>query len=639
MQTPKLRPLLPTSHPPEYLHLAMSSHKSLRWRNLPITPTRSRFYRQPLSQPLCYEEYAKQGGEGGAGRSNLPLRVIQTKSLGAPSFAFFWQRVGPDGYPNRPSFSRVVFSLALAALFAVSSFAAQKPAISGEAQTARYFESISKDPNLLVAFLLEMPKGGDLHNHLSGSIYAETLINWAKEQRACVDPKTFYLTPSLKLSTGDPYCPAPTVLAETALANPILYRGMVDAYSMRNWELSGQSGHDHFFDTFDKFGAATHGNTGPMLAETAARAAAQREIYQELMFTPTGKPFGDMLNSDAVKAINLSDDATAETFSAMRQALTANGLAGVIQDAIRQTDEAEKIRNAQLKCGTAAADPGCQVTQRYLFQVLRGLPKPIVFAQMLLGFELAKADPKQRFVGLNMVMPEDYYVPMHDFPVHMRMMQYLHGQYPGVHVSLHAGELVEGLVPPEGLRFHIRDSVEMAGAERIGHGVDVLNENKGVELVQDMAKKNVMVEVCLTSNDVILGVHGRDHPLHDYMRAGVPVALATDDEGVSRSDMTHEYLRGALDQSLTYADLKRMARTSLEHAFVPGKSLWSDRKTFVPVQECAGVPKGASPSAACEKALAESEKARLQLQLEKQFSEFEAQRWPATAGSSPAAGR
>lgn len=61
---------------------------------------------------------------------------------------------------------------------------------------------------------------------------------------------------------------------------------MVDAYSMRKWELSGQSGHDHFFDTFDKFIAATYGKTGEMPAETAARAASQREVYQELMHAP-----------------------------------------------------------------------------------------------------------------------------------------------------------------------------------------------------------------------------------------------------------------------------------------------------------------------------------------------------------------
>ena len=527
--------------------------------------------------------------------------------------------------------------LALAVLFTVSSFAAAKPTPSGEAQTARYFDSIRKDPNLLVAFLLQMPKGGDLHNHLSGAIYAETLIDWAKNQNACVDPKTFYLTPSLKLSTGEPYCPAPTALAETALSNPILYRGMVDAFSMRNWELSGQSGHDHFFDTFDKFGAATHGNTGPMLADTAARAASQKEIYQELMFTPTGKPFGDMMNSDAVKAIALTDDATPETLAAMRKALSENGLSAAIQDAIQQANQAEKIRDTQLQCGTATANAGCQVTQRYLFQVLRGLPKQIVYAQMLLGFELPKADP--RFVGLNMVMPEDYYVPMHDFPLHMRMMHYLHSQYPSVHVTLHAGELVEGLVPPEGLRFHVRDSIEIAGAERIGHAVDTLNETNALELLNEMAARNVMVEICLTSNDVILGVRGKNHPLHDFMNAGVPVALGTDDEGVARSDMTHEYLRGVEDQDLTYTELKRMARTSLEHSFIPGGSLWSDGKVFTPVKECAAVQSGATPSSACQRFLDSSEKARLQLKLEQQFREFEGQKWPTTTGSSRAAER
>ena len=228
-----------------------------------------------------------------------------------------------------------------------------------------------------------------------------------------------------------------------------------------------------------------------------------------------------------------------------------------------------------------------------------------------------------------MVMPEDYYVPMHDFPLHMRMMQYLHSQYPNVHVALHAGELVEGLVPPEGLRFHVRDSVEMAGAERIGHGVDTLNETNGLELLNELTKKNVMVEICLTSNDVILGVRGSNHPLHDFMRAGVPVALATDDEGVSRSDMTHEYLKGVEEQNLSYRELKGMARTSLQHAFIEGDSLWSDGKSFAPAKECAGLQTAATPTAACQNLLTGSEKARLQWQLEQQFREFEGRGWPA----------
>src|ERR1039458_1565717 len=100
-----------------------------------------------------------------------------------------------------------------------------------------------------------------------------------------------------------------------------------------------------------------------------------------------------------------------------------------------------------------------------------------------------------------------------------------------------------------------------------------------------MARHNVMVEICLTSNQGILGVQGRQHPLAMYLKAGVPVALATDDEGVSRSEMTLEYERAVLDQGLDYITLKKMARTSLEHAFLPGVSLWSDAHRSIRSEE------------------------------------------------------
>ena len=83
-----------------------------------------------------------------------------------------------------------------------------------------------------------------------------------------------------------------------------------------------------------------------------------------------------------------------------------------------------------------------------------------------------------------------------------------------------------------------------------------------------MARRKVLVEICLTSNDLILGVRGQQHPLPAYMRYGVPVALATDDQGVARSDMTHEYLRAAEGFGLSYSDLKHLARQSLEYSFL-----------------------------------------------------------------------
>jgi len=281
------------------------------------------------------------------------------------------------------------------------------------------------------------------------------------------------------------------------------------------------------------------------------------------------------------------------------------------------------VAQQTLNCGTAKADPGCNVTVRFLYQVLRGFPREQVFAQILLGFELAQSDP--RFVGLNLVMPEDWYVPMHDFDLHMRMIDYLHSVYPKVHITLHAGELTMGLVPPEGLRFHIRDSVENGHAERIGHGVSVMYEDKPIELMRELAKKNVLVEICLTSNDLILGVSGPKHPLQTYRKYGVPVALATDDQGVSRSDMTQEYMRAASAYPLTYSDLKNMARQSVEHSFLPGKSLWADAKSFRRNGACSlDTPTGNRVSAPCQTFLKGNERASEQWKLERAFAEFEA---------------
>ena len=105
--------------------------------------------------------------------------------------------------------------------------------------------------------------------------------------------------------------------------------------------------------------------------------------------------------------------------------------------------------------------------------------------------------------------------------------------------------------------------------------------------MKEMAARNVLVEINLTSNDQILGVSGDDHPLPIYIKYGVPVAISTDDEGVARSDMTHEYLRAVEGYRLPYTELKRMTRQSIEHSFLPGQSLWAETKgSFRPVAAC-----------------------------------------------------
>ncbi len=475
-----------------------------------------------------------------------------------------------------------------------------------EARTARYFQSIQSQPPLLWAFLKEMPKGGDLHSHLSGAIYAESMIRWAAEDGLCVDKKSLDLTqPPCDEARGQ-------AAAKNAQGDPLLYRQMIDAWSMRNSASSGQSGHDHFFDTFDKFDIATHGREGEMLAEVTARAAAGKVNYLELMLTPG---FSEIIK--VASSAGWNDD-----FAKMRTAMLEHGLVEVVNTSSRYLTGGENKRREMLRCDTAQPDSGCAVTVRYLYQVLRGLPREMVFAQMLLGFELASAD--QRMVGLNLVMPEDALVPMQDFSLHMHMLDYLHQIYPKVHITLHAGELTPGLVPPEGLRFHIRDSIAIGHAERIGHGVAVMQEEDATGLLRKMARDKILVEICLTSNDGILGVQGRRHPLSVYLKQGVPVALATDDEGVSRSEMTHEYFKAAQEQQLDYYQLKAMARNSLQYSFAEGASLWKDFERRHKVAPCSGDQREArKPSAGCRVYLEQNPRAQMQWALEDAFTAFE----------------
>jgi hypothetical protein len=302
--------------------------------------------------------------------------------------------------------------------------------------------------------------------------------------------------------------------------------------------------------------------------------------------------------------------------------LKKNNIDEAVTVGIQEIAAAEKEKNRLLQCETPQADPGCAVTIRYISQISRGAALERVFAQMVTGLMLANL-PHSPFVAVNLVQPEDSLMARQNFSLQMQMLNYLHFKYPQAHITLHAGELFPGLVPPDDLTFHIRESVRTGHAERIGHGVAIMNEDQPYELLKELVRRNVLIEICLSSNETILGITGKRHPLATYLEYGVPVALATDDQGIARSDMSQEFLKAAEDQGLGYLQLKMMARNSLEYAFVSGESLWRDRRKFIPIVAC---EKGTTkPSQPCQQFLKQSEKARLQWQLEKAFQGFEAE--------------
>src|SRR6202162_1877415 len=125
-----------------------------------------------------------------------------------------------------------------------------------------------------------------------------------------------------------------------------------------------------------------------------------------------------------------SSGASPASFGTQRNKLLARGWGDEVQTATAEINQAEALRQKLERCGQKDEAAACKVQIRYLYQVLRGFPKEQVFAQTLLGFETAAADP--RFVGINFVMPEDGYTSMSDYALHMKMVGYLHSVYPRV---------------------------------------------------------------------------------------------------------------------------------------------------------------------------------------------------------------
>src|SRR5271155_2158303 len=192
--------------------------------------------------------------------------------------------------------TRRLWTLFAAALFLSSQALAQKVAAPSatqrapEERTARALEAARENPLELRAFLVRMPKGADLHNHLSGAIYAESWIRAGAEDNLCVDLATHSFFQSRAMTDSlppQPVCGDGNLPAAHAFTDQHLYDALIDAFSMRSFvPTTGVSGHDHFFDAFAKFHGVSHTHVGEFLDEVAARAAAQNEQYLELMETP-----------------------------------------------------------------------------------------------------------------------------------------------------------------------------------------------------------------------------------------------------------------------------------------------------------------------------------------------------------------
>ena len=128
----------------------------------------------------------------------------------------------------------------------------------------------------------------------------------------------------------------------------------------------------------------------------------------------------------------------------------------------------------------------------------------------------------------------------------------------GLHVTIHAGEW--------GPAVHVKEAIEELGAERIGHGVRVLEDESIAALARE---RKTGFEVCVTSNyqsGVVASLES--HPLMKMFECGLNITINTDDPSISRITLSHEYYAACDELQMPQFTLKERIVAAAQAGFL-----------------------------------------------------------------------
>ncbi|HEY6172092.1 MAG TPA: adenosine deaminase [Candidatus Kapabacteria bacterium] len=432
-----------------------------------------------------------------------------------------------------------------------------------ERYTGDYLEKIRSDEAKLTAFFQAMPKGGDLHIHFSGAIYPEEFFDVARANGFYVDTITFDIFPSKPDAR-------PNAIEIKGYRGRIDIRGkLISLWSVKDFVAGPEASDDHFFATFGKFGPAVSGYESEYLKALKTRSIKENIQYLETMFV---RPNFDHSNTALMNELT-SYDTTFARLQSQRNTIELDRALTLLTDKLIDSYgfkstammHLDGMKDIYKRASFGTADTLIEV--RFLNYVTRVVRPSDVFGQLLLSFLSVDND---LILGVNIVAPEDNEVSMRDYWLHCQMFRFLKKRFPNVKTTMHAGELTLGLVKPEDLTWHINEAVLAAGANRIGHGVDMAYEKDCYALLDSMKKRNVAIEINLVSNEFILGVKNERHPFSLYFSHNVPIVLSTDDAGVLRTNHTEQFvLATSRYKEVHYSDIKRFVYNSIDHSFLP----------------------------------------------------------------------
>jgi adenosine deaminase len=433
-----------------------------------------------------------------------------------------------------------------------------------------YFKTIRKNEALLTAFFQNMPKGGDLHHHYSGSLYAETYIEDVIKNDFWINRETLEVRTGSAKPSKDDWTKFSVLKIEGNL--PEYKQKLMEKWSVKDYNGLHLPQDKHFFETFGHFGVANGDFTESDidyykngLLELKRRAITEHLHYIETAFTRVN-------NSKPIPGLSVYNEVL------RKQKNNPTALLATIDSLYKRIEQGDirtcATKHAQLvdRIHQEAGIDDEKFTMRYQTFATR-ISEPVSFFTQLIGGFIS-ADLSKKIVGVNILAPEDNDVSMQDYQIHMYMFQYCKQKFPKVKTAMHAGELTLGLVKPEDLSWHITNAVTIAGANRIGHGVDIAYESDVYALLKRMKKDSIAIEISLTSNEFILKVKDDRHPISLYQEYKVPIVISTDDAGVLRTNITEEFvLLAKRYPEISYQDIKQYVSNSIVYSFIEEPAL------------------------------------------------------------------
>lgn len=478
---------------------------------------------------------------------------------------------------------------------AAAVFISAKDAFAAAGPPERVVQALAKAKRSLPetqAFINSMPKGGDIHNHLEGDVYDTQALRSAIARGLNFDLGTDSFT--------DQPVGGNVIRSAEIESDDSLYLRFRDSFSAQGTRRSGKSGREQFFSTFGRVQSSRIG-LSDVLAGVIRRASIEQISYVETIAPVIPNQWIERLTQ---RVADTWDGGIEPTLDAIQGEL--------------HSDEFKESVTSRLNGWENGTNR--EVVIRYLSYALRFLPLPQFALQAACAAAAVSAD--HRIVGFNLVGPEDSIIANRDFRRQLEIVDHIWQRFGNPNIALHAGELTQSEVTVEELHGRIRDSITLGHARRIGHGVSIAWDGRSDETLALMRRERIPVEICLTSNEVILGISGREHPIDLYRAADVPLIFGSDDEGITRSSLSSELAKAVFRYDLSYKELRNCIRNSLEYSFLQGASLF-DRGNYDRMIGL-GSNRSRNRNAMISAAEVPFGKGGLQLRLERDLLAFEA---------------